>query len=265
MADKSRTFVVQKPRMKGDDVKKWQQDVKKLFKKLRINCPIVADGVYGPATRSYTAALVHASGMSAGTQMKNGVTPELRIKLRHNDLTDAQRKAKASDARKDYRAKLRTQYAQKLTPKVHRPVVHILQDSWGYHPGVHDGLDVITQPDPVIFAMVKSKVVDVRSSGWWGLGAPRDPQLKAKGDGIIQLEVLEDVGPFKKGMHIGYGHAEKARVKVGQVVEAGHAIGHAGFANAWHIHLMVNDGSQGTRGVGTQDPRPLLNYAVKNG
>lgn len=263
---KQRTFILKQPRMRGDDVKKWQQAIKGIFmREFGMNCPIVIDGVYGPSCRSFSAELCHAMGLSAKVQMKNGVTPELREKLELDKLTPAQLKTKRSPARHAYRMKLREQFKLARKPRVHAPVHKILQDSWGYHPGVHDGLDVITQPDPVIFAMVKSKVIDVRSSGWWGLGAPSDSGLKAKGDGIIQLEVLETVGPFKKGMHIGYGHAEKARVKKGQVVEAGHAIGHAGFANAWHIHLMVNDGSVGTRGVGNRDPRPLLDYAVKNG
>lgn len=261
----TRTFKLENPAMHGADIKSWQREIKSLFKKMAIDCPIVADGIYGVATRSYTAALVHSNGLSATVQMEHGVTPELRTKLRNvNDsLTPAQVKMKASPARQDYRVRLRKQYAQTMS-KVHTPVKVILQDSWGFHPGVHDGLDIITQPDPVIFAMIKSKIIDVRSSGWWGLGAPSNPALKNKGDGIVQMEVLESVGPFKKGMHIGYGHAEKALVKVGQVVEAGHAVAHAGFANAWHIHLMVNN-SGTLRGIGTINPKPLVDYAVKHG
>jgi murein DD-endopeptidase MepM/ murein hydrolase activator NlpD len=261
-----RTFRVHPNHSTGPDVKQWQKDVKALFHKMDIDCPIKADGDYGVATRSYTAALVHANGMSAGIQMKQGVTFELRNKLLHapNSLTEGQRQRRLSDDRKQYRNKLRKQYAHLNGPLVHTPTTVIVQDDWGFHPGIHDGLDVITPPDPVIFAMCKAKVIDVRSSGWWGLGAPKDPKLKAKGDGIIQLEVLENVGPFKKGMHIGYGHAEKALVRIGEIVRAGHAIGHAGFANAWHIHLMINTGNT-TKGIGNLDPRPFLDYARKHG
>ena len=109
--------------------------------------------------------------------------------------------------------------------------------------------------------MVKSKVIDVRASGWWGK-APSGQV--SKGDGIVQLEVLESVGPFKKGQHIGYGHCEHARVRVGQVVQAGETIALAGLAVAWHIHLMVNDGGT-KKGIGTRDPRPHLDYSVKHG
>jgi murein DD-endopeptidase MepM/ murein hydrolase activator NlpD len=261
----NRTFKLQSPHMKGDDIKRWQRDVRLLFKRMAIDCPIKADGDYGVATRSYTAALVHANGMSAGVQMKTGVPPDLRSVLRQapRALTDGQRKRRSSQDRKEYRAKLRRQYSHVNGPLVHSPTTVIVQDDWGFHPGVHDGLDVITPPDPIIFAMCKAKVVDVRSEGWWGLGAPKDPKLKAKGDGIIQIEVLENVGPFKRGYHIGYGHAEKAMVHEGDRVRAGQAIGHAGFANAWHIHLMVNKGNT-EKGIGTLDPRPFLDYARKH-
>lgn len=260
-----RTFNVTSPHMHGEDVKRWQQNIKKLFRNIAIDCPIVVDGDYGVATRSYSAALVHANGMSAGYQMKHGVTFELRDLLLNapKSLTEAQKKRRSSVGRQEYRARLRKRYAQLGKGAVHKPVTVIVQDDWGYHPGVHDGLDIITPIDPIIFAMCKAKVIDVRSKGWWGLGAPRDPKLKAKGDGIIQIEVLENVGPFKKGQHIGYGHAEKAMVREGAIVRAGQAIGHAGFANAWHIHLMVNTGDT-MKGIGNLDPRPFLDYARKH-
>jgi hypothetical protein len=84
--------------MKGNDVKEWQKDVKALFKKMAIDCPIKIDGVYGVSTRSYSAALCHASGLSAKVAMKDGVTPELRVKLRNGKLTAAEKKLKNSAA-----------------------------------------------------------------------------------------------------------------------------------------------------------------------
>lgn len=140
------------------------------------------------------------------------------------------------------------------------PLAKILEDSWGYHPGVHDGIDLICEPDATLYAICDAVVIDVRSGQWWGKGAPADSALREKGNGIIQLECLVDAGPFSQGQHIGYGHAEHARVKVGQRVQAGDAIGKAGFANAWHIHLMVNDGDT-SKGVGRRDPGPFVTYA----
>ncbi len=62
-------------------------------------------------------------------------------------------------------------------------------------------------------------------------------------------------------MNLCYGHAEKPRVKVGDVVHAGQRICDAGLANAWHFHFMVNHRSD-TKGVGDRDPWPFVKYAI---
>lgn len=95
--------------------------------------------------------------------------------------------------------------------------------------------------------------------GWWNKAPTGDV---AKGDGIIVLRCEVDRGPFRKGLNIGYGHAEKAVVREGQRVKAGDHIGHAGLAVASHVHVMINDRSD-TRGVGDRDPRPYYEYAQK--
>lgn len=259
-----RTFKVDTPLMKGDDIRNWQNEIIDEFRQLEIYCPIDPDGVYGVQTRSYTASLCHALGMNAGERMAEGVTPELRTRIRHRDLWKEEVVRFESAEYVQYRRDLRARWDLNVG-RVHQPVTKILQHSWGYHPGVHDGVDVICLPDIPIFAMVKCRVIDVRLEGWWGKGAPSDPVLKAKGDGIISVEILDDIGPFIKGHVLGYGHSEKAVVKVGQDVKPGQVLGHAGFANAWHIHLMHNDGSVGTRGIGNLNPEPLLNYTIEHG
>lgn len=256
-----KTFKIKNPAMKGPDVRNWQRELKNEFSELGIEAPVVVDGTYGVATRSFTASLCYALGIDPGTAMEHGVTPDLRTKLRHRQLTDAERKR--FNDRKAWRKRLAERYGSTLI-EVHRPVTKIVEDSWGYHPGVHDGLDVITLPNARLFAMVKSKVIDVRASGWWGLGAPKNAQLKAKGDGIVQFEILDNIGPFVKGRHIAYGHAEHAIVRVGDIVDAGDPVCRAGFANAWHIHLMYNDGLT-TKGIGNINPRAIVDYAVKHG
>lgn len=254
-----RTFKITSPYMKGQDIMNWQHEIKDEFAKLDIDCPIVLDGIYGVVTRSYTASLVHALGMTAGKEMASGVTPDLRSKIRNRKLSNDEQRLFIE--RQNWRRKLRQRYASSKIVTVHRPVAKILEDSWGFHPPVHDGLDVITLPNAPLFAMVKSKIIDVRSGGWWGKAPSGDV---TKGDGIVQMEVLEDIGPFKKGYHIGYGHAEYASVGVGDIVEPGQQVAHAGLAVAWHIHLMYNTGNT-MRGVGSMDPRPILDYAVKHG
>jgi len=265
MSKDSRTFKVDEPVMRGEDIQDFQGEVKRLFEELDIHCPIKADGIYGTATRSYIAALCNSYGMIASQVMKDGVTPELRTRLRHHDLTAGENARMGTPELISYRRALRKRYDSGEIKGVHRPVTKVLEHSWGYHPGVHDGVDVITQPDAVTFAMCKVRIIDVRTSGWWGLGAHASGgHPVSDGDGIVQMEILENVGPFKKGHHIGYGHNERPFVRVGQILEAGDKIAHAGFANAWHIHLMHNDGKT-SRGIGNLDPGPLVDYALAHG
>lgn len=142
------------------------------------------------------------------------------------------------------------------TGAVASPLNKILSSANGYSGG-HDGVDLISEADAAIFAICDAKVIDVRSGGWWGKNPTGDI---SRGDGIIQIECLVNSGPFKKGMHFGYGHAEGAVVRVGQVVKAGERLGRAGFANAWHVHFMVNGGGT-PKGTGDRDPMPYVNYA----
>lgn len=149
------------------------------------------------------------------------------------------------------------------TAKVAMPVKHILSMANDWHPG-HDGIDLICEANAPLFAICNAKVIDVRAGGWWGKGAcARAGHPISDGDGIIQLECLVNVGPFLKGDHFGYGHAEGACVKVGQIVRAGERIGRSGFANAWHVHFMANHGMNNL-GIGTIDPAPFLKYAKEH-
>lgn len=250
--------------MQGNDVKGWERELKDIFASIDIDAPIVADGVYGDIDRSYTRSLCYAFGIDWDEAMEDGITPELRTKLRHRRLTQIEQKR--MDERVDWRRRLRRRYTKLSDANqgdVSLFVQKLLQDSWGYHPGVHDGIDLITLPDVPVFAPVRMKIFDVRSGGWWRLGAPA-PAIAAKGDGIVQGEILQNVGPFKKGHHLGFGHAEKARVREGQIVQAGTIIAHSGMANAWHIHLVENDGST-TKGIGNRNPRAIVEYSKRHG
>lgn len=261
-----RTYVVnsKSPLMSGDDIKSWQNEIKAEFKKMDLDCPIEADGIWGVGSRNFMATLCYAIGMVPEVVMANGVTPELRTRVRNRQLTAHEQQRYG--ARVDWRRRLRTRWEVAAVKGVHRIVQKVNADSWGYHPGIHDGLDVVTDRSAQIYAPVKARVIDARAGGWWGLGAkPSSGFPVSAGDGIVQLEVLETVGPFKKGMHIGFGHCENSSVKPGEIVEPGDKIARVGIANSsWHIHLMVNTGNT-TRGVGNTDPRPLLDYAQKNG
>jgi hypothetical protein len=258
-----RTFQLKTPHMEGDDVRQWQKWLNDQARFWGVNYSIPEDGDYGAATRDLTASIVHGLGLSsAGEAMKDGVTPELRIKLRNKKLSPVEL------ARyKGPRAIWRRAWKKKFEGggSVHTPMVHITGDSWGYHPPVHDGVDLICPPNEPLLAICDGTIVRVQAGGWWGKGAPSNPAVKAKGDGIIVLKCGVDTGPFKAGLLFGYGHAENATVKEGQRVKAGDRIGTAGFANAWHSHFMVNGTSRNPPGgTGDRDPMPYVNYARKN-
>jgi murein DD-endopeptidase MepM/ murein hydrolase activator NlpD len=262
-----RTFKIDTPPMKGEDIKRSQLEVRKEFEGMGIPYPLKADGVYGKASRSAYATLCTAQGILHYKAMADGVTPELRSKLRDRDkLTAAERKRMDGAKAVTYRRKLRESFEG---GGVSKPVARITQDSWGFTPrtgsnagATHDGIDVGTNPKAPLLAMVRSRVVRADNDDWWGKAPSGNVKL---GDGIVILECLETVGPFKKGYCIGYGHAEGMRVKPGETVEAGEHIANAGLAVIYHIHLMVNGGKYAkTQGRGDRDPRPLLDYAVKH-
>ncbi len=156
-------------------------------------------------------------------------------------------------------------------PHVSPPVEPVLADSWGYHRGIHDGIDLIANWRDEVTAVCDGVIVDARASGWWGNGArPSSGHPISDGDGIVQLRCTISSGPFVPGLVFGYGHTERATVKVGQRVKAGQIIGHIGWANAPHIHFMANRGHErrpdgSYLGIGTHDPRPYLDWAKKHG
>lgn len=262
---KPRTFKVRKPPMRGSDVKAFQGTLNGVLRSWGIDLRLKSDGIYGVGSRSVCAMVCRAMGFEAKRLMADGVTPELRTKIRHRRRTPAEQRR--FEQRKGYREKLQRRYEDKAVAAI---VGKVITDDWGYVPGRHDGVDVITLPDAPVYAICDAKVVRV-TDDWWGKGSPGGSTAD-KGDGAIILECLVNVGPFKKGDIFVYGHAEKPRVKEGDRVQAGQMIGRSGFANAWHIHFCkrgprdAKDRAAGyVRGVGTADPRPYLDYARKHG
>ena len=255
-----RIFKVTSPQMHGADVKKWQQILNAQFDEWKIEFQIPADSDYTMETHDASKMVVFGLGMKP-VVMKQGVTQDLRKKVREKSLTPTEKETRKK--RLGWRQFQRRKYAG---GGVSSPLSKIGVHSNGFEGPAqeqHDGVDLICLDDAPIFAICRAKVFDVRAEGWFP-----GPQLAghalSEGDGIIQLEGLGDNGPFHKGMHFGYGHAEHATVREGDIVEAGQQIGHAGFANVSHVHFMVNDGST-TEGRGDRDPMPFVKYAVKYG
>lgn len=252
----TRTFVVGATRfMSGPDIRSWQETLKRHFDLWKVDYPLAIDDDYGAITRDATLTVLFGLGIDKAL-MKNGVTPQLRAKVRNDELTVVERTRKA--ARAKWRAQLRERFTR--STRLGPPIAQILNDKNDWAGSAHDGVDLICKANAPIFAICDAEVIDVRAGGWWGKSAPSDPTVRARGDGIIQLRCLVDDGPFRRGLHFGYGHAEHATVRVGQVVKGGQQIGNAGMANAWHIHFMVNRGGH-RRGIGDHDPMPYVRYA----
>jgi hypothetical protein len=256
-----RTFKVQAQRMHGDDVEEWQRV---LLRQMRAwgwqDVPLTPDGDYGPVTRSFSSLVLKGHGI-AQEKMAHGVTPGLRVKVRNRRLSVDELRRKAW--RTPWRVSMRTHFKQH---RVAYPLDHVITDTWGYHPGVHDGIDIICPANEPLRAICDGEIVRV-SDDWWGLGNPGG-ELGDKGDGIVILKCTTTAGPFRPNLCFGYGHAEGPKVKVGDRVTAGQVIARAGFAVAWHAHFMVNDDPPVKgfhRGVGDRDPRPFLDFARKEG
>ena len=253
-----RIFKVTSPIMHGADVRKWQKILNAQFDEWKIDFQIPDDGDYTVETRDASKMVVYGLGIKP-VATKHGVTQALRKKVREKSLTPTEKEARRK--RLGWRQFQRRKYAD---GGLCRPVSKISTHANGFTGAAqedHDGVDLICPETAPIFAICRAKVIDVRAEGWFP-----GPQLAghalSEGDGIVQLEGLADNGPFHKGMHFGYGHAEHHTVEVGDTVEAGTQIGHAGFANAWHVHFMVNDGST-MEGRGDRDPWPFVKYAIR--
>ncbi len=260
-----RVFRLTTPHMTGTDVKLGQGDLRRKLDHWGVeDYPLVADGDYGVSTRAAYRTVCYGLGIEQD-EMAAGVTPALRSKIRNSQLTAEERE------RYEDRAAWRDRLAKRFEAGgVAPPLAKILTHANGFAPG-HDGADLICPRDAPGFAICRARVARVDAGGWWGLGAPRDPKVRSKGDGIVVLEALVTVGPIRKGMYIGYGHAEHARVRVGQIVSAGDWICRAGDANAPHFHFMVNGGGAkfrrddgSPRGVGDRDPWPIVSYCIRN-
>lgn len=258
-----RTFKIESPPMRGDDIRAWQGWLNDKLAEWRVNTQIDEDGIYGGATRAMTRSIGYGMGLDSPAIFDGGITPELRIKMRNTQLTDEEKRAR--EARLDWKDRFRDHYA---VTDLHTPINHIITHANGWTgPNGHDGVDLICDPNAPLLAICDGVIVRVSAAGWWGNNPQPSPGHPiSDGDGIIILESTTNHGIFVPGLHFGYGHAEHAIVNPGQHVKAGHCIGLAGFARAWHSHFMVNNDPPVNglyRGVGDRDPWPYVDFAIK--
>jgi murein DD-endopeptidase MepM/ murein hydrolase activator NlpD len=237
-----RTFKIDSPAMKGDDILAWQREVPRLFGRMDIICHLLADGVYGVSTRAATASLCHASGLLALYEMDDGVTPQLRSKLRNRPggYSRTERQRFASSACRNYRRDLRKR-ADGVAPSGtfrgspvpgQRPVPATHQTAG--LPGF-PAVDYFAKAGTPCVSPVTGKVVKL--SG-------HDPANGPTG-GVH--------GPFGWSVYIEGGgktyfltHMGSRTVNVGDEVKQGERIGTVGNYAKWggvdHIHCGVHTG-----------------------
>lgn len=109
----ARTFAVTTPDlMEGDDIACFQSTLSEHFDAWSINKQVSADGRYGRRTRAAAREVCSGLGIDPETAMKDGVSPQLRAKLRDPDeRTDVEVGRSLGNAAKHFRADLRRQYA----------------------------------------------------------------------------------------------------------------------------------------------------------
>jgi hypothetical protein len=109
MASEPRTFVVASPHMRGEDINEFQRDLNARYEAWGINKRIAEDGDYGMQTR--TAAREVCTGLGVAVP-RNGITPALRIKIRHpkTERTAAEVTRSKGAAAKAFLAKLRKEH-----------------------------------------------------------------------------------------------------------------------------------------------------------
>jgi lysozyme len=106
-----RTFTLVSPHLTGEDIRQFQRDLTSRFKTWDINTHVTDDGDYGSATRDAGQQVCKGLGILHEIDMKNGVTPALRIKIRHPDTRTPQEieRSHSTDAQQ-FRAKLRERF-----------------------------------------------------------------------------------------------------------------------------------------------------------
>jgi hypothetical protein len=86
----TRTFKLTSPLMEGRDVAHFQETLNERFHDWDVGFSLDVDGAYGPHTRGATERAIYGLGI-AQREMAHGITPQLRIKIRHpQDRTRAE-------------------------------------------------------------------------------------------------------------------------------------------------------------------------------
>lgn len=237
----NRTFKITPPHMTGADVRNWQREMPRLFARLNIDYDVTPDGDWGVKSHDANGSLCKASGLSASA-MANGVTPQLRTKLRNrpDDYTPAERTRFMSRELVEYRRALRSRaHATGIVSNTFpgSPIPGTKRLSADHQTAGLAGFparDYFAAGGSACVAPVKGKVS--RLSGHDPRGGPVDGPHGPFGWSVY---IDGDDGHTYFLTHMG-----SRSVSVGARVEQGEQIGTVGNYDAWggtdHIHLGVH-------------------------
>jgi hypothetical protein len=100
----------------GDDVSEFQRLLNHRFAAWKIGRRVVVDGDYGDDTREAAEQVCLGLGIDPKEALRDGVTPDLRIKLRHpKRRTPAELERSKGAAARNHRAQLRRRFAPAVT------------------------------------------------------------------------------------------------------------------------------------------------------
>lgn len=104
----NRTFKLTSPLMQGRDVAYFQETLNERFHNWSVGFYLDVDGAYGSQTRSATERAMYGLGIALG-ELDHGVSPDLRVKLRHPNGRSHAELARAN-SRRDWLRRLRHRF-----------------------------------------------------------------------------------------------------------------------------------------------------------
>src|SRR5690349_22276019 len=85
-----RTFKLGSSLMRGDDVRGFQEDLNFRFDAWDIGKRLELDGEYRSSTRDAARDVCRGLGIDPKTALQDGVTPALRVRIRHPETRSAE-------------------------------------------------------------------------------------------------------------------------------------------------------------------------------
>jgi GH25 family lysozyme M1 (1,4-beta-N-acetylmuramidase) len=202
MAD--RTFKLGRPLMQGTDVRGFQQDLNFRFDAWDIGKRLELDGEYRRATRDAAREVCRGLGMDPDSELEHGVSPALRIRIRHPETRSAEEVARSRGSEaKAFRANLRRRFKRVVLTGVdisnNNPSVdwHAVKDA-GHTFAIHKTSEGLGTPDERFPSRWKAMRDAGLVRGAYHFARPQKGRA-AKDEAREMLQRIKDAGGLKEG------------------------------------------------------------------